>query len=649
MKKVIFGLLSFLVLNTASGQENEETIDKEVKAIPFKIEFLGDNDAAMAGPDDYQANLFFKARDVQPSANVRVQKQIEKTKLKMLAAGIDPLTVQEIEKNKRAQTPVFVSGFNGNGTGGTPPDNSIAVNSKGVVVNVLNSTVAMYNAAGALIAGTSKAMSTFFKGSLVTGQSTSMSNTQCDPKVLFDCEQKRFIVFGMTCVAGDVNSRILVAFSKTEDPTQGWYIYNYKADVYNLGVWFDHPRIGINEFDFFVSGNMFDNNTNQFFQTHIYQIDKIAGYSGATTLKNVAYANIIGNPFTSTFARPGHCATTGNEMHILATSTASNATAFRYHKIVGKAVDMPTKPVITTSTINTSIPYDDGGYALQPNTSVTLKVGDVRGQDAFILNNVLHFVFHYDAGAGYHGLHYNRITKDASGNYKTCVSKKISKANTDYAYASMFNFANDSIGGTSQNTIIGFLESSATVSPGMRAIVVDDAMNLSGVLNVKDGPTFINYQNVGANDTLTNGIVTTRWGDYTGLWRQIAAGTPTVYFAGHIPNTANKWANYVAKLKPYVDYPLSIATEPIVDETKIFPNPATTGNWFIIIPWDKHEAATFDLYDIGGKRVNTLLKDYLNNGDNKFTFSTQSLSPGTYFVTIFTDKKEVTRQQLIIK
>ncbi len=623
-------------------------IDKEAVTKEIKVEFMGDNDKSLQAQDNYNANLFFEAKEVE-FMNEDVEEMVEeKTRLKLLNAGISPTTATVISKTKRAIKPTYISGFTGAGTAGTPPDNSVAVNSKGQIVNMVNSQITVYTSAGVIVPSNNLTMFNFFKGSLVSGQSTQMKSTQCDPKILFDCENKRYIAFGMTCVPGDTGSRILIAFSKTEDATQGWWIYNIKTDQFNQGVWFDHPRIAINGFDFFASGNMFNNNSNSYSMSYIYQLDKMAGYNGDPNLKSCVHYNLNSNPFTPTLVRPGNCGTSGDIMHVLSTNTSfTTSSTFDYHVISGKALNLPTKPVVYFNTITTTIPYTSGGYAVQPNTTVTLKAGDVRGQDAFLLNNVIHFAFHFDAGSGYNGIHYNRITKDANGIFKLCNSKKINKANVDMAYPCIFNFDNDSLDGIGQNTIIGYLKCSSTEFPSMACVAVDNAMSVSQELIVKAGAGFIDYASIGGNDTSNNGTVNTRWGDYTGMWRQIASGEPTVQFSGHYGGTNKRWINFITKISAY-GYPTEIEKVETSTST-IYPNPSNTGNWYIYLPWNKTEQVSFVLFDAMGKKITELLSAELNNGNNVFNFNTNNLSKGTYFVVVNGANKTITKEKLIIQ
>ncbi len=98
-----------------------------------------------------------------------------------------------------------------------------------------------------------------------------------DPKVLYDRFEKRWIV--VACGdAESATSSLLVAVSKTQDPTAGWHLYRIDADPNNQR-WFDYPSLGLNKKWIVVQGNMFGISDGSF-RSHVYVFNKADLYAG---------------------------------------------------------------------------------------------------------------------------------------------------------------------------------------------------------------------------------------------------------------------------------------------------------------------------------------------------------------------------------
>ena len=105
------------------------------------------------------------------------------------------------------------------------------------------------------------------------------------PKIYFDPFRKRFIVFAQSCDRQYNNSNIVLGFSHSNIPSDGWNFYRIKVSGAPFGInqWFDYPKLGISTDGVFISGNIFQNNggeNNDFIQSIVYQIDKDLGYEG---------------------------------------------------------------------------------------------------------------------------------------------------------------------------------------------------------------------------------------------------------------------------------------------------------------------------------------------------------------------------------
>lgn len=622
----------------------------QVQSIRTEAIFLGDNTADMQQTQqnpEPEAKLLFRAIE-HKSANAFEKDLIAaKTLAKFSKLGKEI----HLDKKSRSLPPIVLSGFTVQNASGTPPDNTVAANTAGQVVSFVNSSVRFFKSDGTPLA-VSQSMSSFFKLNAVPGQNTTYSSNMCDPKVIFDCASKRFIAFGMVCETDFAKSYITFAFSKKEDPTQGWYAYTVKSDAFNQGVWFDHPRIGVNENDVFVSGNMFNNSLN-YNSSYIYQFDKVAGLAGAASPAVVVHKQLQDNPFTPTFANHGTCGALKDTMYAFSGRTASFVnpgpfTSFKMYTIVGKASDAIT-PKVTYASVPTNVSYEPAGYAVQPNSSIALKSGDSRFQEAMIVDNTIHLVFHYDIGQGYNGIHYSRITRNSAGAW-VANSKGIGAVGKEYAFPSIASAAVPSIGGTGQSAFIGFVSGGDAEFAGMKAVFIDDANVVSPPLSIKTGTTFADYGTLNQIDN--NGIENTRWGDYSGIakWYSWDNGNAArAFVSGHYTSTTNKWINHVALIGLQAALNSDNLDNTNGFDMVAYPNPVQNKLWYLQLEWrDDETDASFVLVDITGKEIKTLLKSNLRTGMNTLQVNTDNIASGSYFVKVVANQQVITTEKLII-
>ncbi len=587
---------------------------------------------------DFAPQLNYLEVDPEKENEALQEIQVKKTQEKLEYLKESGLLPYVSDKKNRATDPIYIRGWKSNSGTGTPSDNAIAVNTLGQIVSMVNSNVIFYNDTGKNIY--LKSMSAFFKENLVTGALTGTNSNQCDPKVIFDCEKKRFIAFSMTCTGSSATSRIILAISKEEDVTKGWYNYVWNTDAFAQGVWFDYPRLGVNANDIFVTGNMFTNG-GSFDEVYMFQIDKTVAYNATALPKTIIHRNLPNNPFTLTSVNQGLCTALPTNHFLVSTNAgANNSSSLALWEVTGKASDVAT-PTITRRALTTSLPYSVPGFAVQQGSSIVLKTGDSRTHDAIMINGVIHVAFNYDAGNGFSGIHYNRITK--SGTTWTVQSKAIKATNKEFAYPTLASFANLSHGGTDQGVFLGFCSSAANEYPSIKAMNIDNSMTLGNIITVKAGSGVVTY----LTDTI-NSFVTTRWGDYIGACRQHNALVPTVWVHGLHGDGSNivskNWNNFIAKFTSVPEYPTSAATITNNNSVYVYPNPAVNNETNIIFNANATAYITISIVDLQGKQVAQLLNGYVYPGKNGIIFNTNALNSGTYFVQIKDNNKNITLQ-----
>ena len=164
--------------------------------------------------------------------------------------------------------------------GGTPNDNTLAVNNQGQVLIGVNS----------YLWGWDRATDTLlFPQSYiplsVLGQATG-SDYAFDPKLTYDPQSDRFVlVFLMNNTPS--NSKIAVCFSVTNDPRDGWNVYFLPGNPLSNNRWSDFPAIALTKDKLVLTLNLIVPNVSWqvgFDGSIVWEMDKAAGYAGDANL-----------------------------------------------------------------------------------------------------------------------------------------------------------------------------------------------------------------------------------------------------------------------------------------------------------------------------------------------------------------------------
>jgi len=133
-----------------------------------------------------------------------------------------------------------------NFTGWTPPDTNGAISSD-FILSTVNNQMQVRDRWGKVLVTAD--LDDFWRSLPTT---TSSFDTRCR----FDPYSTRFIIMSAGALSDAPNSGVLLAVSRTADPTGGWYLYRVKADPNSVG-WVDYPTLGFNKKWIVVSGNVF--------------------------------------------------------------------------------------------------------------------------------------------------------------------------------------------------------------------------------------------------------------------------------------------------------------------------------------------------------------------------------------------------------
>jgi len=300
----------------------------------------------------------------------------------------------------RVVTPLLGQNMEGNwSVVGTPPDNTMAISNGGFIVSANNDGVEYHNAAGQFLY-------VDFWANFINDPS--LTGMIYDPKVIYDSQADRFV---MVVLHGSTaaTSKVLVCFSKTNNPLTGggWWIYNLSGNPLNNNCWWDYPNLGVSNNEIYVTGNLFTSGNNTFNQAVVYQISKAQGYAGGT-INFDTWSGFSSTPFAAFTLVPASFGQQGNfgpGIYFVSNAAGGNNKIRLWHL----TNDLGSNPQFNTVSVNTTA-YSPAAPGLQAGTADQLDNGDCRIQNAFFLNGIIHFTFCSDAGSGWNGINYNRLT-----------------------------------------------------------------------------------------------------------------------------------------------------------------------------------------------------------------------------------------------
>jgi PKD repeat protein len=413
-----------------------------------------------------------------------------------------------------------------------PPDNTAAISNDGNIVSVVNSNICFAKEDGTIDVA-NQSLTTFYD------ELTNISSFIFDPKVLYDPQDDRFI---LVLLSGNNSntSQVVVSFSSSSDPFDEWHHYLLDGDPSNQGIWTDFPSIGLSSEDFFISGNLF-NDDSGFEETVIWQMDKDAGYAGEATIETAIFEDVeipSGNSaFTIKPTVINNDSEYGPNYYMVCTRWGGN-NIFLF-EIDDKVEN---NPELSVFGLNPPTSYSFPPNGEQKGTDKTMDTGDIRAKSAFIQNNKVYMAFSSQYSSGNAGVYIAKVDlTDLS-----VESEIFGENNFDWGHPSIAPFGyND----TDETFLIGYLRTNSTIFPEMRALVVDANLNSTESVIIKTGESPI---------TLLDGN-SQRWGDYSFAFKRFNADTPTVWYTGCY-GLNNGYGNFIAELVR-VDNPQAIIPE----------------------------------------------------------------------------------------
>lgn len=595
--------------NTVEKESNVATKSSPIEAVLFK---------------DYTAtpNNLKWAVSVRPRfSRKHYSPDTEKIKEEKLQAKIQSYVPRD-EDATEASTPIIGTNFEANWSlNGTPPDNSMAISNGGFIVTANNDGVEYYNSAASFL---------YVDFWFDFFNDNSLTASLYDPKVIYDSGSDRFIMVVLHGTSS-TTSKVIVCYSKTNNPSNGWWIYQLTGNPLNDNSWFDYPALGVSNNEIYITGNLFSN-AGVFNKSIIYQIPKAAGLSG-NSFSWQYWTNFTSTPYPGFSLAPasnGHQGNYGPGIYFVS-NRSGGSDKIRLWDLTD---DMSGSPQLNSYTVNTTA-YSPSPDASQQGTTDKLDNGDCRIQSAFYLNGMIHFAFNSDIGQGWNGLNYNRLTISNTTNQSSTFGLQ---GSYDYSYPAVASYASNA---NDKSVMIAFMRSSSSSYPELRVVNCDNNMQWSASTLVKSGDNYVNF---------TNGDE--RWGDYIGISRKHnATTTPSIWLAGSYggdiisQNAYNTWKTWVAEV--YATPTVGLEDNTTTNNLKVFPNPSYD---LINIHFtnSQKEKTTIELFDLNGKLVKKLYEDSPKAGENRLSFNKGALKAGTYMLVIQTTDKILKNEKIVI-
>lgn len=594
---------------------------------------------------------------------------------------------------------VFRNGVEQAITGGIPNDNTLAISNDGILLSAINSLVYAYD---------TKNDTNLFEGfSIPLAQFAppmGVGNFFYDPKLQYDPEADRFI---LTFLANNrpENSRVLFAFSSTNDPRDEWYSYWLPGNPLDNNRWTDFPCLATTKDEVIYTANLIVPDTSWqagFDGSIIWQIDKHAGYNGDSILPARLWHDVRHNgKFIRNLHPVNGAEGIADEMYLLSNRNfdIENDTFFVAH-LKGGLSD-PNAQLEVKATVS-NVPYGLAPNGRQANSDPNdptdgLDINDSRVLGAFVESNRIQFVgntVNPETGlaAIYHGI------VDQPDQTPIVTGRIIGHESRDLGYP---NIAWTGQQNRQPQAIIGFNHTSPTDFAGVSAIYFSNDFNYSEIIELKQGFDYVSRIS-GSYD---------RWGDYFGLQRKYNE-PEVVYSAGFYglgaPGAIKPSGTWFSKLRSPDTTRMIVQINPletgaichgvcegnvrngeppftydwishggedgrklydicrgdtvilkvtdqrgtVVYDTIVMPifetdeQPLTYPNPFtdrfaVQFNMPKDGEVSIYLYSLTGQIMDEIIRRHVKSGLNEFSFRTDPLKPGNYIIRAFSDDEEL--------
>jgi hypothetical protein len=535
-------------------------------------------------------------------------------------------SIASVQNSSAVCPPVVHTNFEGNqltpfyqpASGYFASECNIAISNAGKIVSISNSWINYYNENGSLLF--SDSLYHFCSGLI-------------DVRVTYDSKQDRFVFiagYGITdFVTTFQGFGTVIAFSKTNDPVDGWNFYYIPYTDFSDHSSGDYPQLGISDDEAFVT--LIYNGNNSIKHIEILQFDKNAGYAGAVSAKMKKYDAPLTNAVKGALVpAQGGSGTYGPGMYFLMANEESNSSDKYNVYEVNNTIASGQSVLNKFGPVTSNVSFSGAGISYQPG-NLPLWEGQAPDDDvlqnAFYENGVLQFCQNTNVN-GKAGIYVGRIT--GIPNNMSCYAKTVSLPNL---YLSFPNIAYAGNSSTDNSAVVGVEHTGLATYPGLSAVYVNSDFEVSTLGSVKSG-----------SDTI-NGL----WGDYSGICRRYNH-PGEVWFEGQYGSTSFKRINWISKLQKAAGCQEQSVVSRMVQAQALsaglalYPNPVKD---FSTIRLDivRPGKVSLKILDETGRLVKIVANTKMEKGQHEFHWNTAGVSPGTYFLQLnegsYTESKKL--------
>jgi hypothetical protein len=535
----------------------------------------------------------------------------------------------EISQATTLQNPYLGRNFFGNPFySSTPNDNDIAVSDSCKIVSVSNTLIYFYDCEKDSALGT-QSLSTF---SSVLG----LPHEEFDPIVEYDPINDRFII---ACLNGftDSTSNIILGFSQTNNPKGAWNLYTLPGNPKNNGLWTDYPMMSVSPTELFLTVNLLYPDSSWqtgFVESLIWQIKKEDGYAGSTLTMQM-HDSIFwnGKPVRNLCPVRGGSFPYGPNQYFLSNRNfATNCDTVFVIEITDSIGGNNQQTIVKQLNSNKqySFPPDARQFG-----SHKMATNDSRNLGAFLQNDKIQYVHNtLDTLTGYCAV-YHGVINNISGT-PTINGYILNDTICDLGYPNLSYAGNSSADNTS---IINFNHTAPTVNAGCSVMKSDGNGQYSNRMTVKNGGSYVNILNSALE----------RWGDYSGSQRKYNEPDKIWMsgYYGYYQNSSRRHGTWIGEilLSPVASINSEVDTH---DNAIVFPNPFPE---ILNVEFEtrKNHYLYFELYDLNGKLVRVLMREYIKQGIHRFSFSPEPLESQIYILKIHSKDNQFNLSNKIIK
>jgi hypothetical protein len=535
----------------------------------------------------------------------------------------NPILKNIVPKKTRALPPTKGVNFIGQKLHSlVPTDNSIAVSKDGRIISVDNWNLMYTDVNGTVI-----------KDSIVWNDflnyNFNFQDGKYDPRVIYDNVHDRFIIVILCAPGNTIKSKLAIAFSKTNNPMNGWNIYGLSGNPLNDTSWADYPNIGINNNELFINVNLFKGApTYGYNQSIIYQINLSNGYGAGALLGYKVWASNIttldGKPgFTIVPATDGMGLASSNNNMWFVSNWPDGDNGVNAFEITTELYDPSAQLLSYRYTVPAfSVCANGFIYDAPTNYKDSINTGSSVVQNAYIIDSVLHYTFDANVDTGWCGIQYGRIDLRT----QQAKIKSFGNAGTILCYPAVAGFGHNA---NDKSAVICYLQTDTSLYPQVCAIAVDDAMNFSAPIVLKKGDTTINMLYPPNQYNIPE-----RWGDYTGIQRRYNTNPPEVWCAGAYAGNNSRKASYNTWVSQLLNgnAPLPNVSNTLASTNAIvYPNPSYQAFTY---SWTQRTEQAVHLYIITttGQLVKEIYNGDMDKGEHKINFNKGAMASGTYFL-----------------